>query len=83
MKKSILCVTLLLYVFLFLPVKAHAYLDMGTGSMVLQFLVAGLAGGAVFLRLFWTRIKGFLVHKKADSKTDAPAFDNTGNENEL
>jgi hypothetical protein len=83
MKKSILCVSLLFYVFLFLPVKVHAYLDMGTGSMVLQFLVAGLAGGAVFLRLFWTRIKGFLTPKKADPETDTPAPGITGNESEL
>jgi hypothetical protein len=42
------------------PSPAHAYLDMGTGSMILQGLVASLAGVAVFLRLFRQRLKNFL-----------------------
>jgi nitrate reductase gamma subunit len=78
MKKSVLCVGVLFYVFLLLPVNAHAYLDMGTGSMALQFLVAGIAGGAVFLRLFWTKIKGFLARNKAvpETESDTPVPDN-------
>lgn len=36
---------------------AHAYLDPGTGSIMLQMLLGGVAGGAVVLRLYWARIK--------------------------
>ncbi len=35
---------------------AYAYLDPGTGSMVLQLLLAGLAGVLVVLKLFWHKI---------------------------
>ena len=36
---------------------AHAYLDPGTGSVILQGLLAGVAGLAVVLKLYWSRIK--------------------------
>jgi hypothetical protein len=35
---------------------AWAYIDMGTGSMLIQSLAAGLLGLAVMVRVFWTRI---------------------------
>ena len=38
---------------------AHAYLDPGTGSMILQGLLAGIAGALVMGRLYWIRIKLF------------------------
>ena len=38
---------------------AHAYLDPGAGSMLLQILLGGIAGLAVFLKLFWHRILTF------------------------
>ncbi len=34
-----------------------AYLDPGTGSMVLQVLLASLLGGAMTIKLFWHKIK--------------------------
>ncbi len=37
---------------------AHAYLDPGTGSMVLQALLGGAAGVAIAGKLYWRR---FLV----------------------
>jgi hypothetical protein len=38
---------------------AHAYLDPATGSILLQGLLAGVAGALVVLRLYWTRVKTF------------------------
>ncbi|WP_034657707.1 hypothetical protein [Chelativorans sp. J32] len=32
---------------------AHAYLDAGTGSMILQVLLGGLAGLAIAGKLYW------------------------------
>ena len=37
--------------------EAHAYLDPGTGSMLLQILLAGLAGMGVLGKLYWHRIR--------------------------
>jgi hypothetical protein len=35
-----------------------AYLDAASGSMIVQAVVAGAAGAAVFLKLFWRRLTG-------------------------
>ena len=41
-----------------------AYLDPGSGSMILQAIVGGLAAAAVTLRLFGRRILTFLRIRK-------------------
>ena len=38
---------------------AYAYLDPTTGSILLQGLLAGVAGAVVVLRLYWARLKAF------------------------
>lgn len=38
---------------------AYAYLDPGTGSMILQLLLGGVAGSLVVIKLYWLKIKGF------------------------
>lgn len=46
-----------------------AYLDPGTGSIVLQVIVGGFAGLAVFFKMFGRR----LMFWKKDDTTDADA----------
>jgi hypothetical protein len=46
---------------LLLPTSAHAYLDPGTGSYVIQMIIAGLLGAAFAIKMYWLRIKRFLV----------------------
>lgn len=36
---------------------AHAYLDPGSGTMIIQMIVAALAGALLSLRLFWRSLK--------------------------
>ncbi len=36
-----------------------AYLDPGSGSFLLQLLLAGVLGGLFVLRSQWSRVKGF------------------------
>jgi hypothetical protein len=47
-------------------VHVLAYLDPGTGSMLLQAVVAGVAGAAVAGKLYWRRLKAFLHIGKRD-----------------
>jgi hypothetical protein len=35
---------------------AHAYLDPGTGSVLLQLLLGGVAGFAVAVKLYWHKL---------------------------
>lgn len=48
---------------LFLPDRAHAYLDLGTGSLIFQFLVATLLGGAYIARSYLKRIKNYILSR--------------------
>ncbi len=60
--KSILI--LLLFVLSFTN-SAFAYLDPGTGSYILQMLVAGLLGGVYAIKLYWVRIVTFFKGKSS------------------
>ena len=53
-----------------IPVTAFAYLDPGTGSMLLQVILGGVAAVAVALKLFWYRIIAFLGFKKKPSSVE-------------
>ena len=49
----------------------YAYLDPGTGSIILQSILAGVAVVMGVLRLYWYRIKSFLGG--ANGKSQRPA----------
>ena len=53
-----------------LPATAFAYLDPGTGSMLLQVVLGGIAAVGVALKLFWYRIIAFLGFKKKPANED-------------
>lgn len=36
-----------------------AYLDAGSGSMIIQVLVGGFAAAGVAIKMYWKKIKGF------------------------
>lgn len=43
-----------------------AYIDPGSGSMILQVLAGGVAAVAVTAKLYWNRLMKFLRIKKDD-----------------
>ena len=43
-----------------------AYLDPGTGSIIIQSIVAGMLGIAVAIKMFWQRIIGYIRFRKQD-----------------
>ena len=49
---------------------AYAYLDPGTGSMLLQGLIGGAALVMSFLSIYWHKVKAFFGKKDADSDSD-------------
>ena len=46
-----------------------AYLDPGSGSMILQILAGGVAAVAVTARLYWDRILKFLKIRKPEDES--------------
>ncbi len=57
---------------LLMPQLALAYVDPGTGSFVIQGIMAAVVGVAVAVKMFWHRIKKALGMKinQEDSKDD-------------
>ena len=47
-----------------------AYLDPGSGSMLLQLLAGGVAGVAVAGKMYWQRIKRAFGFRRADDEHD-------------
>lgn len=43
------------------PQAAHAYLDPGSGSFLIQILVAGVLGAGVALKVYWRKVKAFFT----------------------
>ena len=57
--------------------EAHAYLDPGAGSMLLQILLGGLAGLGVLGKLYWHRIRKLVgvrdaEHREREEKEAGP-----------
>ncbi|HZW04655.1 MAG TPA: hypothetical protein VFF68_12055 [Anaerolineaceae bacterium] len=46
--------------------EVHPYLDPGSGSLILQMLLAGLLGAGVVIRLFWKKIKALFGKGEAE-----------------
>ena len=46
---------------------AYAYLDPGTGSILLTGLIAGLAAIISFLSIYWQKVKSFFIKKEPDT----------------
>ena len=50
--------------------QAQAYLDPGSGSMLLQVILGGIAAVGVALKLYWHRLKAALGFGKKPETTD-------------
>lgn len=51
-------------------VPVYAYLDPGSGSMLLQVLLGGFAAIGVIGKLYWNRLNSFF---RSEEQTDQPA----------
>ncbi len=47
----------------------YAYLDPGSGSMLLQLLLGGVAGITMIVKMYWSRIKEFFGGKTDSAST--------------
>jgi hypothetical protein len=53
--------------------SAHAYLDPGTGSMILQLLLGGVAGLLLAGKLYWQKLVSMLGFKRETVKAQQTA----------
>ncbi|MFQ6112623.1 MAG: hypothetical protein ACE5NG_00895 [bacterium] len=67
---------LFVYFYLAFPHMVYAYLDPGTGSYILQILLAGLLGASFLIKTFWKNIKAFFVNLFAKGQKSAKDVQN-------
>jgi len=54
---------MIIVILLFLiPVNAYAYLDPGTGSFIIQLIIAAIAGVSFSAKIYWNKIKTMFFH---------------------
>ncbi len=58
MIQSVVGAMLLLFIF---AQEAHAYLDPGSGSFILQLILAALFAVLLSVKIFWGKIKAFFT----------------------
>lgn len=56
-----------------LPESVYAYLDAGTGSFILQFVLGIVLGSLVTIRMFWKQIKDSLRFFKSQKRERKPS----------
>lgn len=63
--------------------KPLMYLDPGTGSFIIQMLLAGLLGIAVAVRIYWKKIVAFFSKNKGgEVQDDLDEMDEYGGDQE-
>ena len=59
---KIIYISIVLY-FFFIS-KANAYIDPGSGSIILQAIVGAIAAGGITIKIYWNKFKNFFKKKK-------------------
>jgi hypothetical protein len=55
--------------------SAHAYLDPGTASLILQGIVGAIGAGIVTIGLYWQKFTSLFKRKQDEPDQDSPSTD--------
>ena len=61
-------IVLFLFFVICIPSNAYAYIDPGTGSVLLAALVGSLAAIGTTISIYWSKIKSFFSKKEKNDK---------------
>lgn len=50
--------------------RLFAYLDPGTGSIIVQAIIGAVVGAGVVVKVYWRKIRSLFGGKKTDTKQD-------------
>jgi hypothetical protein len=50
--------------------RTQAYLDPGSGSFLIQLLIAGVVGAGFLIKAYWKKIKGLFNRSEAEKDND-------------
>jgi hypothetical protein len=51
-------------------IRPHAYLDPGSGSFLIQLIIAGLVGAGFLIKTYWKKIKGLFNRSSLNKEDD-------------
>ena len=66
MIKLLKTVFILIFFYFILISRANAYIDPGSGSIILQAIIGALAAGGLTIKIYWNKFKNFFKKKKKD-----------------
>jgi hypothetical protein len=52
--------------------RPQAYLDSGSGSFLIQQLIAGIVGAGFIIKTYWKKIKGLFNRSSSKKEDDQP-----------
>ena len=61
---------LIFAIYIIFPVVAYCYIDPGTGSFIIQIIIAGIVGILIVIKIFFKRFKDFFGKRKNNSKKE-------------
>jgi len=70
LKKALKLILAFILVSSIAPQKVYAYLDPGTGSYLIQIIIASVAGGGYLIKANWGRIRAILSKKNKKEAED-------------
>ena len=56
----------------FFTVEGYSYIDPGTGSYLVQIILAAFVGASLGVKLFWHKIKAFFSGNKQTETPETP-----------
>jgi len=63
----LLCITFMaIGIVVLVPATASAYVDPGSGGLVIQVVIGAIVGVGVTCKLYWSRIRSFFSRQKDD-----------------
>jgi hypothetical protein len=60
----------ILVILVLMPAPALAYLDPGTGSFIIQGVIAAVVGAGLAIKMFWHRIKALFTGESVTEDDD-------------
>jgi hypothetical protein len=68
--KKIYTIFSIITIYFFLSTSAYAYIDPGSGSIILQAIIAAFVGASTTIAIYWQKIKLFFskIFKKKNNE---------------
>lgn len=74
-------IQILMLLLLFFTIQGYGYIDPGTGSYIVQIVIAMVVGAGLGIKLFWKKIKDFFSNLFGGKKEETTVPPQTPGDN--